>query len=120
MSNRYFNNFENIEDLHREFLDYGQFDKGIRIEGFPTDSEILFASYETGCYEGDSVVLFKRDGKLYHNAASHCSCYGLEGQWGPTEIDPAQLRMERKPYSDHGDDAIAAWDSIVNEIAPLN
>ena len=43
------------------------------------------AIYSTGNYEGDSYVLAEKDGKLYENYASHCSCYGLEGMWEPEE-----------------------------------
>jgi len=42
---------------------------------------ILFASYGTGNYEGDAFVLYEQEGKLYEVNGSHCSCYGLEGQW---------------------------------------
>lgn len=49
------------------------------------DAEILFAFY--GCEDGHgtSFVLFRRDQKLYEVNASHCSCYGLHGQWEPEE-----------------------------------
>jgi hypothetical protein len=45
------------------------------------EEEVLFASYGGGCYDGFAIVLFQRDGKLYTSEGSHCSCYGLEGQW---------------------------------------
>lgn len=108
---KYFNGWEKLEDLHKDFLDYGDWDKGKRLEGFPTDEEILFASYATGNYEGDSLVLFKRDGKLYLNEASHCSCYGLEGRWEPTEVVPEQVLRQRL-YEDHGEAACAAWKTL--------
>lgn len=47
--------------------------------------DILLASYSYENYYGDAFVLFKRDGKLWEVNASHCSCYGLEGQWEPEE-----------------------------------
>lgn len=49
----------------------------------------VWAMYATPAYEGMSVVVFKRDGKWWHNVGSHCSCYGLEGQWEPGELDAA-------------------------------
>jgi len=49
------------------------------------DSEILYAEYDVEFYNGSAVVLFLRDGKLYEVHGSHCSCYGLEGQWEPEE-----------------------------------
>jgi hypothetical protein len=48
-------------------------------------AEILLASYGTPSYKGYAFVLFRRDGKLYEVNGSHCSCYGLEGQWDPEE-----------------------------------
>lgn len=44
---------------------------------------ILFASYGEGNYSGDAWVLFEQNEKLYEVNGSHCSCYGLEGQWSP-------------------------------------
>lgn len=113
---KYFNQWSGIDDLHKDFLDYGEWEDGKRLKDFPTDKEILFASYELGGYEGDSTVLFQRDGKLYQNSASHCSCYGLEGQWGPDEVVPEQLLKQSAPYEDHGDEAIAAWRELVNRL----
>jgi hypothetical protein len=46
--------------------------------------KLLAAVYECADYEGSAFVLFERDGKLYEVNGSHCSCYGLEGQWEPT------------------------------------
>jgi len=56
------------------------------------DAEILLASYGTPSYEGYAFVLFRRDGKLYEVNGSHCSCYGLEGQWDPEETTVDALR----------------------------
>jgi hypothetical protein len=65
-------------------------------------AEVLLASYGTPSYEGYAFVLFKRDGKLYEANGSHCSCYGLEGQWEPEETDVASLRhrMEKGGLGD--------------------
>jgi len=49
------------------------------------DVKILYASYNYEDYSGSTFVLFKRNGKLYEVHGSHCSCYGLEGQWDPEE-----------------------------------
>ena len=37
-----------------------------------------------GC-DSSSFFLMRKDGKLYENSGSHCSCYGFEGQWVPEE-----------------------------------
>ena len=52
---------------------------------------VLLASYGTPSYEGYAFVLFERDGKLYEVNGSHCSCYGLEGQWEPEETNVEAL-----------------------------
>ena len=56
-------------------------------------AELLYATYETGNYEGHSNILYKKDGKFYENYGSHCSCYGLEGQWSPTEVRVEDLEF---------------------------
>lgn len=51
------------------------------------DINILFAVYTYIEYAGDAFVLFEQNGKLYEVNGSHCSCYGLEGQWEPEETN---------------------------------
>lgn len=53
---------------------------------------IMLAWYEVDGYEGYAFVLFNKDGKLYTVEGSHCSCYGLEGQWSPDETTAEALR----------------------------
>lgn len=55
--------------------------------------EILLAVYETSTYQGYAFVLFRKDGKLYEVNGSHCSCYGLEGQWTPEETSIPVLKL---------------------------
>lgn len=118
---KYFHNWSNVEEVHSDFMDYRLYEKGLRIDGFPKDDEILFASYASGSYSGDSIVLFERDGELYINEASHCSCYGLEDSWSPCLIHPAQLVNEGPTeYSDHGEEARAAWAEIMAKFGISN
>lgn len=49
------------------------------------EPDVLFAAYEAEGYEGYAYVLYAEDGKFYEVNGSHCSCYGLEGQWEPEE-----------------------------------
>ena len=60
-------------------------------------NNILFASYGTGNYSGDAFVLFEKDGKLYEVNGSHCSCYGLEGQFEPEEttLEAIEMRLTK-------------------------
>jgi hypothetical protein len=58
------------------------------------DIQILYASYSYECYEGYASVIFYREstGKYYEIYGSHCSCYGLEGQWDrEEEVLPVEL-----------------------------
>ena len=55
------------------------------------DINILFASYGCDNYSGDAWVLFEQDGNLYEVNGSHCSCYGLEGQWEPEPVNLKEL-----------------------------
>lgn len=98
---KYHDIFKSRLDVAREFEEgagnkYGAPDEYRPVEGFPTDNEILYAGYEYQDYSGSAFVLYERDGKLYEVNGSHCSCYGLEGQWRPEETSWAALAM-REP-----------------------
>jgi hypothetical protein len=54
--------------------------------------QIIIAVYDTPAYEGYAYVLAMKDGELYENTASHCSCYGLEGMWKPAKVTHAYLQ----------------------------
>lgn len=87
MSNVYFGSFDNIIDIESNF----EVSLGAEIE-------ILYAWYDTGNWEGDAFVIFMENGKLFEVNGSHCSCYGLEGQWSPEETSLKALRYTL----DHG------------------
>ena len=59
-----------------------------------SDKKILFASYGYANSSGDAWVLFEKDGKLFEVNGSHCSCYGLEGQFEPEETDLKALELD--------------------------
>ncbi len=64
---KYAGEFKSREDVAKEY-EVGTGDRYGRTPfqiapDFPTDDEILYASYEAEAYEGSSVVLFERDGK---------------------------------------------------------
>lgn len=61
---------------------------------------ILFAAYNNEDYEGYALVIFAKEGKLYEVNGSHCSCYGLEGQWSPEETSLDALKMRTYSYGD--------------------
>lgn len=57
-----------------------------------TGYEVVVAIYNQEGYEGDAFVLLRKDGQYYEVNGSHCSCYGLEGQWDPEEVPEEALR----------------------------
>lgn len=80
---KFLGNWSDKEDIARDFaIDLKEL-KGARI---------IIAWYGDGDYSGAAFVLFRRDGKLYEVYGSHCSCYGLEGQWDPEETSRAALK----------------------------
>ncbi len=51
-----------------------------------TEPRYVFAEYQVSGYEGYSTVISSKDGKKFNVVeGSHCSCYGLENQWEPTD-----------------------------------
>lgn len=65
-------------------------------EGSLDDVEILIAAYDTFGYDGYAFVLYQSGGGMYEVYGSHCSCYGLEGQFEPeeTSIDALKKYLE--------------------------
>jgi hypothetical protein len=59
-------------------------------------ANILLAGYWYECYEGEAFVLYEKEGRLFEVNGSHCSCYGLEGQWDPelTTIEALEHRLD--------------------------
>ena len=55
------------------------------------DINILFASYGEANYSGDAWVLFEKENELFEVNGSHCSCFGLEGQWRPEKVSLIEL-----------------------------
>lgn len=62
----------------------GQFSAPTRLE-----PELVYAVYSTPPYEGSADVIYREAGRWYHVNGGHCSCYGLEDQWEPEDLDPA-------------------------------
>ena len=65
----------------------------------PQPDIVILAEYFYGRYDGDAWFVYIKDGIVYEGHGSHCSCYGLEGQFEPEEvgtIEQAILIMERR------------------------
>jgi hypothetical protein len=87
-------------------------------EGELKNVKIIVACYEQPSYEGYAFVLFKQGRKYYEVNGSHCSCYGLEGQWTPeeTSLEEIRHRVEKGDlghYMDGGEkDVLAAMEGL--------
>lgn len=56
------------------------------------DDDVLLAAYGYKDYEGAALVIVQRGGEVYEVHGSHCSCYGLEGQWEEEATSWAALK----------------------------
>lgn len=83
MQKRYFGEFDSITSIHCQFEIQ---------EDQLLDEEVIIAVYSQEYYDGFAMVAFKREGKVFIAAGSHCSCYGLEGQFEPEEISLDALK----------------------------
>ena len=74
-------------------------------------AEVLVATYTYEDYSGDAFVLLKRGDDLFEVNGSHCSCYGLEGQWDmePTTKEAVLHRIENG----------SIWDELVKAKAEI-
>ena len=89
----YLHHWSSKEDVILDFFsEWGPYVYAEELEG----CNILLASYSTESYEGYAFVLYEKDGTLYEVNGSHCSCYGLDGQWEPeeTSLEALRFRME--------------------------
>lgn len=91
----YLNNWQTLEDMKKDF--WPGYCEEHKLTDELNNVNVLLASYGTPSYEGYAFVLFERDGKLYEVNGSHCSCFGLEGQWEPEEttVEAIQHRINR-------------------------
>jgi hypothetical protein len=78
----YIQGFDSEEDIFSQFKIDEHDRQGIKI---------LLANYDTPDYSGYAFILFEHNGELYEVNASHCSCYGLEGQWEPEKVSVSEL-----------------------------
>lgn len=89
--------FDGYEDMVNSFFPSSTAEEIPK--GFPRPADIIVADYDTPAYEGYAFVLYRRKGKkdapLFEVNASHCSCYGLEGQWEPEETSVGALKMRK-------------------------
>lgn len=85
MSDNFVENFTEVGDIVSNYEGTSEADL--------KDAVIHLAWYGYGSYSGDSLVIYEKNGVLYEVNGSHCSCFGLEGQWQPEETTWAALAM---------------------------
>lgn len=86
----YLGYWDNLQDVLRDF----EISKE-SVAGY----KVIVAAYNAGGYEGDAFVLLKKGRDYYEVNASHCSCYGLEGQF--ILEDSAKLALKKRYGSDY-------------------
>jgi len=105
------NDFNDIEDLKREFRLSDE-----QLDGF----EILLASYVIDGYDGSAYVLMRKDGCLYEVEAGHCSCFGLEDGWDveATTIEAIEKRL--RPPADRFGEAVNYVRIVIDQLKKEN
>lgn len=88
MTPKFEGGFSNAHDVESEFCADGCLD----------GCTVLYAGYENEGWEGYAFVLYKdEDGQYMYVEGSHCSCYGLEGQWEPGPA-PREMLANKEFY----------------------
>jgi len=121
---KYFDMFNNRDEVAQAFEE-GTWEPGTRYSQnpvftakpfFPADEDILFAEYTSECYDGHAIVVFQQDGHLFEVNGSHCSCYGLEGQWEPERTSREALAMRVGEYNGPStSEGRALWKTLFGE-----
>lgn len=121
--------FESWHDVAREFRAGipGGYSATTDTEnaGAPEEApRFVFAAYDCPDYEGSALVIVSDDGKAFRVVdGGHCSCFGLEGQWEPSEHTIVEIAHFARAgrgsvFSDHRD-AILDWLGAVLSDAQL-
>ncbi len=95
----YFGEFSCWQDV------LGQFE----VSEDPRPDQVIYAVYDAPLYEGYASVIYRVGDRYYWAHGSHCSCYGLEGQWEPEEYSREELvgaigRGDHFYYFEDGDE----------------
>ena len=89
--------FDTPDNVYREFQYYYEREKS----ELPSNLVLLYADYTYEYYSGDAYVLgYDKEKKQFFEVhGSHCSCYGLEGQWDEEyyeDVKQLQAAIERR------------------------
>lgn len=89
---RYFGNWSEYSDVVKDLFNRHGAEPGEAFEvppHFPTDAEVLFATYDDGNYSGEARMFWVREGQLYEWSGGHCSCRGLEDSFYAQPLPPS-------------------------------
>jgi hypothetical protein len=103
----YQGSFDSWADVCREFE-----------EVIDLPDEVLLAAYDCGGYEGYASVIYRQADRYYWVHGSHCSCYGLEGQWDPEEYS-AEMLVAALRRGDHfywSEDSSVLRDDVIEQV----
>lgn len=93
---------KDVKEVISEFYDgeYIQRKKDLFVNDEILGIDAIFGSYSYESYDGDAFVLLRKNGELFEVNGSHCSCYGLEGQWKleKTSKESIQRRIDKDKY----------------------
>lgn len=90
----YHNDFSSWEDVANAYAGTrwgSSSEQEATLTAIPEPEEVLFADYTYEDYTGDSTVIYRNGDRYFMVSGSHCSCYGLEGQWEPEEYTKEEL-----------------------------
>lgn len=113
----YVDQFKNNEDIAEQYANYHDEEEKAHILKTLNESIVHLAYYGRGSYDGTSLVIFEHNGILYEVNASHCSCYGLEGQWAPEETNWKAISMRK--FYDYYEEEKTIKEFIENKIKEL-
>lgn len=104
MKSVYMGNWSNSEGMLGDF----NADASV-LEGY----NVVVAIYEYGHYDGTAFVLLEKDGNYFEVNGSHCSCYGLEGQWSLEES--AELALKHRYEKGDGYGCFGSVSDVLKE-----
>lgn len=92
------------------FDDWADVMRQFDVKEDPRPSQVLYTWYDSdGSYSFSAYVVYRKGRHYYTVTGSHCSCYGLEGQWEPEQYTKTQLiEALRKSKRDEQEDAVLA------------
>lgn len=110
------------EEQREVYLQYQKYSYGGE-PVFPEHLHIFHSYYEYKDYSGYGFVwgYNSETNEFFYNSGSHCSCYGLEGQWGeePYSFDDMLAAVERDYEAASSEDAYWRDNDLIESLKGL-